>query len=513
MKNRIKFIFLWCVIALFTGCTSLPSRDDVVQSYVINPITDSAISEAVGNYPKGLSGFYPLSDGLDAFVARLALIENAEVSIDIQYYLFNRQQTTTLFTAYLLAAANRGVRVRLLLDDMSQADSEFDLVALAQHPNFEIRLFNPFPNRAFPSLGFLTNYTQLSKRMHNKSFIVDNAVFITGGRNIGNAYFAAEDRAEFIDLDVMTLGSLVNEASSAFDIYWNHKLAYPVELLNSEPTRNALNMVSKQLADYVNTNQSSQYIMRLKQSELVSKLKADELQFDWQKGLLFYDLPDKILSDIDDRSTHMTPALLSALGEPNNKVIIVSPYFVPTEKGVEILAHWVKNGVKVTVLTNSLAATDVSAVHAGYMKYRIPLLQAGVALWELKPSNLAELRRKNRGEQYYGSSLASLHAKTVSFDDNLIFIGSLNLDPRSFYLNTEMGVLAHSKQMSENLSEWVEQKMPEFAWKLKLKSPQSNQIIWEDILQEHTFNEEPLTSSLQRLMVWFISLFPVEDAL
>lgn len=171
------------------GCAQLPSRESIQPSYAIKADTPSTIGDAVGNVHPGLSGFYPLVDGVDAFVARLALIDSAEHTIDVQYYLYHRQQTTILFTAFLLKAADRGVRVRLLLDDLSQADSEIDLAALAVHPNIEVRLFNPFPNRRFRALGFVSNYSLLSRRMHNKSFIVDNKVFITGGRNIGNAFF------------------------------------------------------------------------------------------------------------------------------------------------------------------------------------------------------------------------------------------------------------------------------------------------------------------------------------
>lgn len=513
MKEYIKLTYLLVLALALTGCVNLPSRDTITPSFSIDPATPSLLGDTVGNDHPELSGFYPLVDGVDAFVARLALIESAQHTIDVQYYLYHRQQTAYLFTAYLLAAAERGVRVRLLLDDMSQADSEFDLGALAYHPNFEVRLFNPFPNRTIRALGFVTNFNLLSRRMHNKSFIVDNRMFITGGRNIGNAYFAAEDRSEFIDLDVLSVGKVVPEASKAFDLYWNHQLAYPIETLRGDSDQQALDSISKKLKAYLVTHEDSNYVKQLKSSEFIRKLEADELYFDWQKAQVYYDHPDKLLNDVDERSANMSPSLFKAMGEPNEKVIIVSPYFIPKDEGVELLASWVKKGVEVTVLTNSLAATDVAAVHAGYGQYRSALIRAGVKLWELKPSDLAALKSKDTKRKVTGSSQASLHAKTMAMDDKQIFVGTLNLDPRSFDLNTEMGVLVHSEKLSMMLSDWVYSKMKLFAWQLELKNPTEDALVWRDIVTGEIFKNEPQTSSWRRFQVWFMSLFPIEDAL
>jgi len=498
---------------ILVGCANLPSQDTITSRYAIDPAAPSLLGDTVGYEHSKLSGFYPLADGVDAFVARLALIESAQHTIDVQYYLYHRQQTAYLFTAYLLAAAERGVRVRLLLDDMSQADSEFDLGALAFHPNFEVRLFNPFPNRTVRALGFLTNFSQLSRRMHNKSFVVDNQVFITGGRNIGNAYFSAEDRSEFIDLDVLSVGKVVPEASQAFELYWNHELAHPIETLRGDSDQQFLNAISKKLQDYLITHEDSNYVKQLKSSGFIRKLEADELYFDWQKAQLFYDHPDKLLNDVDEKSANMSPNLFKAMGEPQQSAVIVSPYFIPKKEGVELLASWVNKGVDVTVLTNSLAATDVAAVHAGYSYYRAALIRAGVKLWELKPSDLAALKNKDKKRKVTGSSQASLHAKTITMDDKQIFVGSLNLDPRSFDLNTEMGVLIQSEKLSRMLSHWAGMKMAEYAWQLELKDSNSDDLVWRDTITDKVFTTEPRTSSWRRFQVWFMSLFPIEDAL
>ncbi|WP_300421015.1 phospholipase D family protein, partial [uncultured Pseudoalteromonas sp.] len=486
-----KSLFCAVLILITAGCAQLPSRESIQPSYAIAADTPSTIGDAVGNNHPGLSGFYPLADGVDAFVARLALIDSAEHTIDVQYYLYHRQQTTILFTAFLLKAADRGVRIRLLLDDLSQADSELDLAALAVHPNIEVRLFNPFPNRRFRALGFITNFRQLSRRMHNKSFIVDNRIFITGGRNIGNAYFSAEDHSEFIDLDVMSVGEIVPNASKAFDLYWNHQLSYPVEDLHGKRDEQSLIDITKTLSSYVEQNRQSNYVQQLHESEFVKRLLDDEITFDWQTSELFFDHPDKVLNDVREKSSNMSPRLLKRLGQPQQRVIIISPYFIPKEQGVKLLTNWVRKGVNVTVLTNSLAATDVSAVHAGYKKYRKDLISGGVKLWELKPSDLMAVKRK-AGRKVTGSSQASLHAKTMTFDDEKIFVGTMNLDPRSLDLNTEMGVLIESEKLSRFLAHWVDTQMPEYAWKVELKD---NDLVWLDTVSNEQFDEEPQTSS------------------
>ncbi len=513
LKEHIKWLCALIILSCMLGCAALPSRDMISPSYAIDADLHSNLGDLVGYHHNDLSGFYPLADGVDAFVARLALIEAAQHSIDVQYYLYHRQQTTKLFTAYLLAAANRGVRVRLLLDDMSQADSAFDLGALAQHANFSVRLFNPFPNRSLPALGFITNFKQLSRRMHNKSFIVDNQVFITGGRNMGNAYFAAEDHSEFIDLDVLAVGKVVPEASVAFDLYWNHELSYPIQTLRGESDDDALQKVTERLDSYVKLNRDSNYVQRLRASDLVSLLESGQLNLDWQQADIFYDHPDKLLNEVGQRSANMSAHLFKAMGEPKRKVIIVSPYFIPKDQGVNRLTEWVKQGVEVTVLTNSLAATDVAAVHAGYGHYRAALLRGGVKLWELKPSSLAALKNQKNKKHKTGSSQASLHAKTMTLDDKVIFVGSLNLDPRSFDLNTEMGVLVQSEKLSIMLSDWVDDKMKYFAWQLALKHSDEETLIWRDTVTNETFDNEPQTSAWRRFSVWFMSLFPIEDAL
>ncbi|MEC8350935.1 MAG: phospholipase D-like domain-containing protein, partial [Pseudomonadota bacterium] len=298
-------------------------------------------------------------------------------------------------------------------------------------------------------------------------------------------------------------------ASKAFDLYWNHQLSYPVEDLHGKRDEQSLIDITKTLSSYVEQNRQSNYVQQLHESEFVKRLLDDEITFDWQTSELFFDHPDKVLNDVREKSSNMSPRLLKRLGQPQQRVIIISPYFIPKEQGVKLLTNWVRQGVNVTVLTNSLAATDVSAVHAGYKKYRKDLISGGVKLWELKPSDLMAVKRK-AGRKVTGSSQASLHAKTMTFDDEKIFVGTMNLDPRSLDLNTEMGVLINSSKLSRSLSKWVDTDMAEYAWKVDLKD---DDLVWLDTVSNEQFDEEPQTSSWRRFQVWFISLFPIEDEL
>ncbi|KJY98179.1 phospholipase D family protein [Pseudoalteromonas ruthenica] len=513
INARLIFVFAVVVVA---GCVApkaynVHNLDDA--SYSMPAKGTALISNVIDEQPSPeLSGFYPLIDGLDAFAARIALIETAQYSVDLQYYLYHREETSQLLSAYLLRAAERGVRVRLLLDDLSQANLEQDLSALAVHNNVEVRLFNPLNHRRLRFLSFITDYSRVSRRMHNKSFIVDSELFITGGRNIGNAYFSGDHNSQFVDFDVLGVGPIVDKATMAFDLYWNHPLAEDINELSGSADSQDLAQLSSRLSRYVSTafHNESPYIQRLKESTLVQTLVNGKLSMDWAEAQLYVDDPNKLLTDSRNNSTHMAPKLFAAMGEPRQRVNIISPYFIPKDKGLELIKKWREQGVAVTVLTNSLAATDVPVVHAGYADYRQQLLAMGVELWELKRNlDLAAQQPKRKG--FRGSSTASLHAKSMTMDDDKIFVGSLNLDPRSFNLNTEQGLLIHSERMNRLLSRWITTEMPKYAWQLSLD--EQGDIVWQDRKNQQRLTTEPDTSAWLRFKVWLMSLLPIEDVL
>ncbi len=513
------FHFRSLCISLFLGyllgCTSVPEYQSVSEqepSYALTAEDTQLVDKFFDEQPDpDLSGFYPLIDGLDAFAARIALIDAAHTSVDIQYYLYHRQESGALLAAYLLKAAERGVRVRILLDDMSQAESEQDLAALALHENIEVRLFNPLSHRNLRFLSFLTDYPRVSRRMHNKTFIVDSQVFITGGRNIGNAYFSGEDHAQFVDLDVLGIGPIVEKAAHAFDLYWNNPLAETIEGLYGEGDNKHYQQLSENLKRYSSKDYGldSPYVKRLKESDIVSQLRQGKLNLDWSPGYLYVDDPNKLITDSRDTTTHMAPKMLVAMGTPRDTAVIVSPYFIPRKSGVALIKKWRDQGVDVTILTNSLSATDVPVVHAGYSNYRKELLEMGVNLWELK-RNFDETEEPLKIKSFGGSSTASLHAKTMAYDDDRIFIGSLNLDPRSFNLNTEQGVVMESHLFNKMLRDWVKNNMPDFAWRVTLD--ENGDLQWQD-KSGTVLHEEPETTGWQRFTVWMMSLLPIEKAL
>ncbi|MGL5147354.1 MAG: phospholipase D family protein, partial [Plesiomonas shigelloides] len=344
-------------------------------------------------------------------------------------------------------AAQRGVRVRLLLDDTSSIKMDRQLASLAGHPNISVRLYNPSARRILRSLSFLGDFARLNHRMHNKSLTVDNRLSVVGGRNVGNEYFSNDETLEFGDLDALLAGPVVDDISDQFDGYWNSPIVYTVESINplAEPRAGLDYFVS-----LVNTQKqllaTHPYVRRLAKSPFLRHLADNKVNWFFGKAWVLADPPQKRLAAPDEC---MVTPLLAEFSRVKDELVIISPYFVPTEQGVTLLTELVSQGVEVTVITNSLAATDVLAVHSGYQKYRHRLLCAGVKLYEVKEKG----RRRRR--PWRGRSRSSLHAKSFLFDKARFFIGSFNFDPRSATLNTEMGGLIEQMQMAEALRAWL----------------------------------------------------------
>ena len=399
----------------------------------------------------GHSGFRLLSNGLDAFVARAALIEMAERTLDLQYYIFHPDKTGSLIIDRLIAAADRGVWVRLLLDDWGTLEkNDAAVAALDAHPSIEIRLFNPYMHRA--GLGRLaelvTRFTRVNRRMHNKQLIADNAGVVLGGRNIGDEYFSA-DELDFQDVDVLALGPVARQSAQSFEAYWNSEFAVPVDRLakptadqaTSAAARQELTARCEQLAD-------SPYGQALAKSSLATELRSHSLRLHWAEARIIADPPEKLKQPAGTRSNAYLGGQISPHARAvRSDMLVVSPYFVPGKDGLAFFGDQQRSGVNVRVLTNSLAATDVWLVHAGYMKYRRPLLKAGVRIYELR-SEAAGVKGPRGSGIGIGSSRASLHAKTFVFDRTSVFIGSVNLDPRSLEQNTEVGVLVDSPDLA-----------------------------------------------------------------
>ena len=504
------------IIVLFlASCATLPTASERVPSHADRDTGNTRLAQTSRNVlagHAGLSGFLPLPNGVDAFLARIALSEAAERTLDVQYYIWRNDLTGRHFAHALLRAADRGVRVRVLIDDIGAKANDENLLALDAHPNIEIRLFNPAASRSLGAIGMVGDFSRLNRRMHNKAFIADNQAAIVGGRNIGDEYFEASAEVAFGDLDVLTYGPAVVEVSEAFDRFWNAPPSIPVAaLLQRQGEASRLDAVRAQLAAFVEQQRGSPYSLDAG-ARLVEMLAAGTQGFAWGRGHVLFDEPEKVSRDRDDKQGHLIHQFRGIGMRIQRELLLVSPYFVPGEAGTAWLRALVKRGVRVTVLTNSLAATDVGLVHAAYSRYRESLVEGGVRLFELKPAARAAGDRRGMG-----SSRASLHAKTFIFDRQAVFIGSLNLDPRSIELNTEIGVVCESAKLAEELATRLEGGLDRNAWRLErvTDAAGTTRLAWVETGEQGARHlvDEPEVSAWRRFSVWMLGLMPIESQL
>lgn len=491
-----------------------------VESFACDPKTETTFRRLVAAESErrpGLSGFRLLTNGMEAFLMRAVLAELAERTLDLQYYIFRNDDTGGLLTEALIQAADRGVRVRLLVDDLNLATREDEVVALDSHPGIEVRIFNPFIARAGSPLarlaGFLANPLRLNRRMHNKSFIADNQCAIVGGRNIGDEYFDADRDFGFGDLDVLAVGPVTHEISASFDIYWNSDFAYPLAAVGFRKSVAVwMDRLRARLGGHLRRMRDSAYAHGLRETGLAKQLLQRKLRLEWAPARLIVDVPEKIAA----RSGPMALPIerLRALAESaRRELILVSPYFVPGTEGVEILCRIRERGVRVRILTNSLASSDVAAVHAGYSRYRMQLLDGGIELYEFRP--ILPKRRKSR-RIVFGSERASLHAKTFVFDRERAIIGSLNLDPRSIFLNTELALEIDSPIIAAEIAgDFEELILPEYSYRVQRDPRAAGGLKWScrEEGRELVLHSEPQASIWRRLAVVLLRLLPIEDQL
>ena len=501
--------------AVLSGCKALPPLDGRTESRTFQPGETAGTRLGRVTTPQaqahpGRSGVWMLAEGREAFATRMLLAEAAERSLDVQVYIWHADLTGTLLMQAMRAAADRGVRVRMLLDDNNTAGIDERLVALDNHPNIEVRLFNPFMQRDWRWLGYLSDFGRLNRRMHNKTMTADNQVSIVGGRNIGDEYFDAGQEVAFVDLDVLATGAVVPQVSDDFDRYWASESAYPVAPLLPAVAPGALDRLTETAAEMVRSPAAAPYVAALERSRFIQQLVAGELTLEWTAVRLVSDDPAKGLGRA--KSAALVPQRLQeVLGRPQRELLLVSPYFVPTDNGSRALTQLSECGVQVSVLTNSLAATDVPAVHAGYAKRRVELLRSGVKLFELKPDGSAP-RSSSADRGLSGSSGASLHAKTFAIDGERVFVGSFNLDPRSAALNTESGFVIDSPAMATQIAAAFTEQLPQRSYALRLDS--DGHVEWQDASSPRgsteMFHHEPQTALWKRAMVRLLSWLPIE---
>lgn len=521
--SKLAMVRRWAILLLIcsvTACTSLPAQGNRTPSYSILDTADTplgkAIAPALATHP-GHSGVHPLSGGVEAFVARLGLVRNAQRSIDLQYYIYHADSTGLLLLNELMAAADRGVRVRILLDDLHSKDTDEVIRKVDSHANIEVRMFNPFVNRKMRWLDFMSDFSRLNRRMHNKSLTVDGQMTVVGGRNIGDEYFAIKPDLDFSDLDVIAAGPVVAEVSQMFDDYWNSEFSYPLITLDHDPvsTTEEQRQLRRDLDKYSEALRETEYADVVKKVNFAQEVSAGRVQFFWGKGHVISDPPYKVSQAPDKISAYTDKELIQYLDQAKNELILISPYFVPGQKGMEWLKSMAQRGVRVKILTNSLAATDVKAVHAGYSVYRMKLLKEGVELYEFKPTAKPEKKRKG-GSHLTGSSRASLHTKAYLVDQREVFIGSTNLDPRSVELNTEMGVIVSSSALSKLWRDNFDRRILDMAYRLELVEERGvHKLKWvtRENGKEVQFGSEPNIGFFQRIGQTLLRMLPVENQL
>jgi len=475
----------------------------------------------------GKSGFYILDNGLDAFLARAALIEGAGKTVDLQYYIVHPDLTGKLLMGFLLKAADRGVRVRLLVDDMNEAGRDFDVAGFAAHPNIEVRIFNPYTGRSSFSrmFDYISNFSRAQRRMHNKMFIVDGVAAVVGGRNLGDEYFAAREDVNFADADLLALGPVVKECGAEFDKYWNSNLALPIEALIETTRAEAhLKEVSSVLLSHIEAQRESVYARRLRETDFLRQLKEKSLPITWATSKLVYDLPEKINSHSKpEDSITLWPRVSEYVQNAKSELILMSPYFVPGDAGVAALKALEDRGVQVRILTNSLASNDVSIVHSGYSNYREALLRSGIELYEVRPT--PDILRVKETREKFGSPGVSLHAKIFILDRNVLFVGSANLDPRSRDLNTEVILIVESPELAGKFAsrfELITQPAYSFRVELEKTSPASvgpvvgdGEVIWigEEDGKGVIYRDEPFAGFWEKFFAKILSPFAPESIL
>jgi putative cardiolipin synthase len=475
--------------------------------------SDTRLGRGVDALPRvaaGESGFDLIRDGIDALAVRLMMAARADRSLDVQYYLIKEDITTQAVLHELLRAGDRGVRVRFLLDDFLTPGLDEHLRALDAHPAVEVRLVNPFANRGLRFLDGATDFRRVNRRMHNKSFTADNQATVIGGRNIADEYFAAREGSNFGDLDVFAVGSVVQEVSAMFDAYWNHETAIPIQAVTGplEDPDGALEALRARLSRNVDRALESRYAEALTSTILdIDARTADRLT--WCPYELVHDAPDKLLPRRSKGAETILTELREAIDRSREEVLIVSPYFVPLADDQAFFAGLVERGVRLRVVTNSLAANNHSAVHAGYARARKPLLARGVELYEVREDAAVSGTERSGLD----SSRATLHTKAFAIDDERLFVGSFNFDPRSAYLNSEMGIFLDDPELVREALESVEEALPETTWTAQLD--EQGRLRWLTTRDgERTVRTtEPGVGFFKRLMVDVLRMLPIRGQL
>lgn len=495
-----------------TGCR-LPmnqsQQEQQSQVYQDHWITEP---QAKNMLTQGLTAYLAMNDAFQSIASRIHLIRKAKYTLDLQYYIWADDFIGNLMLHELLKAADRGVKVRLLIDDQNGTKIDRQLSALLTHPNISIKLYNPYKFRHFRVMDYIFRAQRINHRMHNKLIIADGAIAVTGGRNISSEYFDASESFQFTDMDVLFFGQSVNRANEVFTEFWNFELSYPIEQFISKGSAQDLIDLRKSFEKLEQAEHSTDEKVNLEQKELANELNQNKIN--WAYADFLADSPKKSLGKAQGNEL-ISHQIHQHLGDPKQEMDLIAAYFVPTQNGTDFISQFSKQNVNVRILTNSFVANDVALVHAFYQKYRVDILKNGAKLYEFKP--YIERKRRTWYEVVTGNIIpkkgknkSSLHAKFINIDDK-VFIGSFNLDPRSFNINTEVGLVLKSDPLQEQISDLLDRTLLTVAYELQLNS--QGELIWLDyqgdgkVIEHHV---DPETTRFQRFMMYSVSYLPLE---
>ncbi|MEM9532571.1 MAG: phospholipase D family protein [Pseudomonadota bacterium] len=491
---------LWVIALALAGCASVPLDLPKPSSVALTDNSSThfgQLAEGWAQLNHGQSGFYPFVRGLDALGARLEMAGQAEETLDLQYFLMKDDAAGYVVATALWRAAERGVRVRFLLDDVFTTAPDSGLLYLDAHPNIEVRLFNPISRRGLHSLNFISHFRRANRRMHNKSFIVDNAIAVVGGRNIADEYFQLKNDAVFADFDVLAFGPVVRDVSASFDKYWNHSLAVPMEQLASKRAKEK----AKTPPTNPEYNTESVYA-RAVGTDLLRQLGAGEVTLYPAPARVLADDPGKLQNAVGREYMQLAAELGALLQDAEREVLFITPYYVPRDYGVDFVRDSVEKGVRVVVVTNSLASNNHIPVHSAYSGYRKDVLRAGAELYEVR----ANAGRASQGDG--APEHLTLHTKMIVIDRRYLFVGSLNLDPRSIEINAEMGLVIDSPELAGLIAEGLGQALKRTTYQVVRNA--KGRLEWRSAADgvNPVETSEPLSSPWRRFKAWLLKIVP-----
>lgn len=530
-SNRFQIMVAMLLVAFLSGCVSLPPGADFPRKHssaLADPeeIVFGLKFAKEARLHGGNSGFRIIPVGSDGFLIRMQMINAAVKTLDIQYFIFRGDETGRLLTEAVLKAADRGVRVRVLLDDGERRADDDQITALEAHHAVEIRLFNPLVYRGhttfFRATEFLLNTSRLDYRMHNKVLVVDNALALMGGRNVGDEYFQIAPDGQFADDDVFSVGPIVQQISVSFDEFWNSALSIPSEALSDRKSphadldehREVLKDEHKQLK-----KEGIDYVKRIASGEPFNSVISGRFPLIWAHAQLVYDSPDKKKVDQGKMAGKlMRQAVTKATMAVQSELLMITPYLIPGREGMQLFKDLRQRNVRVRVLTNSLESSTVLLAQSGYMSYRVPLLKQGVELYEIR-SLLGNASGSGQTTAISRFGNYSLHAKLFVLDRKQLFIGSMNFDQRSMHLNTEIGLIIDSPELAQQIASRFEAMVqPANSYRLALQANDAgvaSTLVWhtQEDSQSVQYDVEPARSIWQRTLAHILSLLPLDDEL